>query len=520
MWTRKSFWISAKTQISSAVAKSFGKEWREIFRYEENSKKAEKMVEVGIVKSVKNYILTLEGLPSAHLNDLVATRDGKRAMISSLTETHLEALLLDKATIKPGEIFYPEGQGLRLPQAEALRGRVVNPLGQPLDGQSPLPQDPQTLPLDEVAEGIEAREVVKEQLVTGITVVDALISIGKGQKEAIFGEPRSGKTTFIQDVIINQKDQEITCLYTTVGRPEMDVKRLAQKLSAAEALSHTIIISASPKEPVPLIALTPTIAFALANRLRRKGEDVLLIIDDLGTHAKILREIALLSGRIPGRESYPGDIFYQHAHLIEHGGNYHERVGGGSLTLLPVMETEMESLSYLLPTNLIASTDGHLFFSSALYAQGQYPAIAVEKSVTRVGRQTQSNIQKEISDRVRKSLADFEEYKTYSVFGAELSEETRNIIKTGELLREILKQEPYQNVDLKTQVLLLHLPFTTLGQKLSVESFRAGRAKLIEILKNKPEFKALAVKLDSLESDEVINLLNQESETLEKACPS
>lgn len=474
--------------------------------------------EVGIVKSVKNYILTLEGLPSARLNHLVANRNGKRALVSSLAETHLMALLLDKAAIKPGETFYPQNQGLCLPEAEALKGRIVNPLGQPLDGQSPLPQNPEALALDEVATGIDTREVVKEQLATGITVVDTLIPIGKGQKEAVFGEPRSGKTTFIQDVIINQKGQDITCFYIAVGRPEMDIKRFAQKLTAADALSHTIIVAASPKEPIPLIALTPTIAFALANRLRRKGQDVLLIIDDLGTHAKVLREIALLSGRIPGRESYPGDIFYQHAHLIEHGGNYNQKVGGGSLTLLPVMETEMESLSYLLPTNLIASTDGHLFFSSTLYAQGQYPAIEVEKSVTRVGRQTQSRIQKEISDRVRNTLVDFEEYKTYSAFGAELSEETRNIIKTGEMLREILKQEPQERLDLKIQLILLHLPFAALAQKLSPEAFRSHRAKIIETLKTAPAFRALAVKLDSLESDEVINFLNQESEMLEKVC--
>ncbi len=360
--------------------------------------------------------------------------------------------------------------------------------------------------------------MIKEQLVTGITLVDTLIPIGKGQKEAVFGEPRSGKTAFLQDIIINQKGQEVTCLYAAIGRAEMDIKRFAQKLQSAKALAHTLILACSPKEPVPLIALTPTIAFALANRLRRKGEDVLLILDDLGTHAKILREIALLSGRIPGRESYPGDIFYQHAHLIEHGGRYNEKAGGGSLTLLPVMETAMEGLSYLLPTNLIASTDGHLFFSSLLYSQGQYPAIGVEKSVTRVGRQTQNGIQKEISDRVRDALASFEELKTYSAFGAELSEETQAILKTGEMLRELLKQEPRENTDPKTQILLLALPFTVLQAKLSVENFRLGRTKLIEALKNRPEFRALAVKLDSLESDEVINILNQESEVLETSC--
>jgi len=478
------------------------------------------MIEVGVTKIVKNYILTLEGLPSARLNDLITTKDGKRALVSSLNETHIMALLLDEATIKPGEIFYQGKEGLRLPEVETLRGRVVSPLGESLDGQTPLQKNGETLALDEIAEGIEAREIVKEQLLTGITVVDTLLPIAKGQKEAVFGEPRSGKTAFVQDIIINQKDQEITCIYAAVGRPEMDVKRFTQKLHSAKALSHTIIISGSPKEMVPLIAITPAICFALANQLRRKGKDVLLIIDDMGTHAKILREIALLSGRIPGRESYPGDIFYQHAHLIEHGGNYNQAAGSGSLTLLPVMETAMEGLSYLLPTNLIASTDGHLFFSSTLYAQGQYPAVEVEKSVTRVGRQTQGELQKELSDRVRSSLANFEELKTYSVFGAELSEETRTTLKTGELLREILKQEPRENIDLKIQILLLTLPFTILGKKLSVESFRAGRTKLIELLKNKPEFKALAVKLDSLEIDEVINLLNQGSEVLEKACPS
>lgn len=476
------------------------------------------MTEVGVVKSVKNYILTLEGLPSAHLNSLVVNRDGKRALISSLDTQQLKALLLDEASVQPQDIFYLAEKSLRLPQAELLKGRVVNPLGKPLDGRSPLPPNTEPLVLDAVAAGIEHREVIEEQLVTGIAVVDTLIPIGKGQKEAVFGEPRSGKTTFVRDVIINQKNQEITCLYAAVGRPKMDIKRFAQKLAAAGALSHTIIISCSPEEPVPLAALTPTIAFALANQLRRKGEDVLLVIDDMGTHAKILREIALLSGRIPGRESYPGDIFYQHAHLIEHGGRYNESFGGGSITLLPVMETEMGGLSYLLPTNLIASTDGHLFFSATLHAQGQYPAIGVEKSVTRVGRQTQSSIQKETSDRIRSVLANFEEYKTYSVFGAELSEETRAILKKGEITQEILRQEPQEKIGIKTQVLLLNLPFTAFAQKLSLADFRSHRTKIIECLKNAPEFKALAIKLDSLEIAEVINLLNQNSQILEEAC--
>jgi len=476
------------------------------------------MVEVGIVKSVKNYILTLEGLPSARLNYLLANRDGKRAWVSSLAETQLEALLLDQATIRPGETFFLQKKGLCLPPVETLRGRVINPLGQPLDEQRPLTPSDEALVLDEIAEGIEAREIVNEQLATGITVVDTLIPIGKGQKEAVFGEPRSGKTTFIEDIITNQKGESVTCIYTAVGRPEVDIKRLVEKLKAADALAHTAIISASPREPIPLIALTPTIAFALANQLRRRGEDVLLIIDDLGTHAKILREISLLSGRLPGRESYPGDIFYQHADLIEHGGNYNQKAGGGSFTLLPVMETEMGGLSYLLPTNLIASTDGHLYFSATLYAQGQYPAIGGAKSVTRVGRQTQNQMQKEISDRVRRALADFEEFKTYSSFGAELSEETRLTLKIGELIHEALKQEPREKIDLKTQILLLHLPFTALAQKLSPEKFRLHRAKIVDILKTAPAFRALAVKLDSMESEEVINFLNQESETLEKVC--
>lgn len=476
------------------------------------------MKEVGVVKSVKNYLLTFEGLPSARLNDILVSPDGRRALVSALDDHHLEGLMLDRGAPRPKDVFCLARQGLHLPSAENLPGRVINPLGEPLDGRRPLPPRPEALSFDAVAEGIESREVVKEQLPTGITVVDMLIPIGKGQKEAVFGEPRSGKTAFILDVIVNQKDEDTICIYTAIGRPEMDVKRFIRKLAEADALNQTIVISASPQEPVPLIALTPTIAFALADELRQKGKNLLLIIDDLGTHAKILREIALLSGRTPGRESYPGDIFYQHARLIERAGNYNETAGGGSITLLPVMETGMESLSYLLPTNLIASTDGHLFFSSTLYSQGQYPAISVERSVTRVGRQTQSRIQKQLADRVRSLLADFEEFKTYSTFGAELSPETSAILKKGGLVLEILKQEPRESIDLSTQVLLLSLPFTNFAQKLAVEDFRRRREKIIQALRDTPEFKALTVKMESLEVGEVINLLNQHSAVLEEAC--
>ncbi len=229
------------------------------------------MTEVGITKSVKDYILTLKGLPGARLDTLLINRDGKRALVSSLEENRLTALLLDKASVKPGETFYPKKEGLRLPAGKDLEGRIINPLGNPLDDEGPLPKKEGALHLDDVAEGIKTRKTISEQLATGIAVIDALLPIGKGQKQAIFGEPRSGKTALIQDIIGNQKNQEVTCIYTAVGRPEMDIKRFAQNLKAAGALSHTIIISASPNEPVPLLALTPKIAFALANRIRRKG---------------------------------------------------------------------------------------------------------------------------------------------------------------------------------------------------------------------------------------------------------
>jgi F-type H+-transporting ATPase subunit alpha len=485
------------------------------------------MKEVGIVTKANNYLLELKGLPHARVNLILKNESGARAVVSELKDQSVIALMIDRGHPKPGDLFFPQPEGITLPAAEKLLGRVVNPLGRSLDrtaadiaaaltrGQT----SSAALQLGATARGIKDRELVKNQLKTGFTVVDTLVPIGLGQKEAVFGEPRSGKTSFILDVIRNQRGRDTICIYASIGRPEMDVKRFAQNIKKSGSDEYTVIISASPREPVPLIALTPEIAFNVAENFERQGRDVLLVLDDLGTHAKILREIALLSGRIPGRESYPGDIFYQHAHLIERAGNFNKEKGGGSLTLLPVMETDFESMSQLLPTNLIASTDGHLFFSARLYAQGQYPAISVEQSITRVGKQTQNTLQKSLSERLRNLLADYENLKKFSLFGAELTPSSRQRIKKGEMAREMLAQQPQENIPVATQVLFLSLLFTSFLDKKDLAFLRRNRKKILEVLSKAPEFRALTVKAQDLDLSEVITILNNYLGVIEKACP-
>jgi len=337
--------------------------------------------EVGFVIQSQDYLLFLEGLPTTKLNDVIVDAQGHRAIITALEEEKIEAWMLDNFHSKPGDSFTVSPEGLRLALQYNLFGRTISPLGLPLDGKPGLPPGGVEIDLDLVAPGIDSRELITEQFYTGLIAVDTLLPIGKGQRELLYGEPRSGKTPFLLDIIIHQKVFNRICIYCAMGRSEIDIKRFAENLIQNGGSSYTVIIAASSSDSAPLIAIAPAMASSVAEHYRDQGKDVLLILDDLATHAKYMREISLLAGRIPGRESYPADIFYQHSHLVERAGNFSDKKGKGSITLLPVIETDLESFSSLIPTNVMSMTDGHLLFSASLRAQGQYPAIEIDRSI-------------------------------------------------------------------------------------------------------------------------------------------
>lgn len=465
--------------------------------------------EVGFVTKAQDYLIFIEGLPSVRVNDIVVTASGGRALVTSLLGDQVEALMLDLERPKPGEMIKNLADGIRLTLGQELLGRAINPVGVPIDGKGSLPTTGSKLDLEVVAPGISYRQLITDQLHTGFAIVDLLIPIAKGQRELVFGDARSGKSSFLLDLITNQKDQNMICVYTSIGKPEIETKRFFLSLEASGASSYSVVIAASAGSSAPLIALAPSVALSIADAYAKRGADVLVILDDLGAHSKYLREIALLGQRVPGRESYPADIFYAHSHLIERAGRFKketqgqapdESPGGATITLLPVIETDLENFTSLIPTNLISQTDGHLLFSSLLRSQGDYPAIDWSLSVTRVGRQTQPALSKSIGNKIRSLLAEYQELERYSKFESELSVETQLKLKQASLALELLNQEGVPALGAKTQAALLTLIFTDYFETKDRNFVAANKLKLIKALENEPALR---------------NLLEQNFETIE-----
>lgn len=476
-------------------------------------------LEVGFVVSAQDYLLYIEGLPSAKVNDIIVSENGSRAMVTALSKDRLEALMLDAERPAPGSSFSISNEGLNLPLSENLLGRAINPIGVPLDGKGGLPPGGKKLQLDVVAGGIHTRELIDEQLYTGMSKVDILLPLGKGQRELLFGEPKSGKGAFLRDIIVSQKTTGLVCIYVAIGQAEIDTKKFVENINASGAYKYTVIIAATSSESAPLISIAPSVAFSIAEFFRDKGREVLILLDDLGLHAKYLREIGLLGGKIPGRESYPADIFYQHSHMLERAGKYHTPNGVHTITAIPVIETDIESFSNLIPTNVMSITDGHLYFSSSLRAQGRYPAMDIGRSVTRVGRQTQKTISKELADKVRRLLADYKEMERYGRFGSELTEETQLLIKRGVTIDALLDQERGETIEIEVQLVLLCLVFTTFFDKKDVEYIKQNRAAMIKAIRSSPIMKSLTASMASLHFDELLKLLNDNLKSLESACP-
>lgn len=474
--------------------------------------------QIGYVTKAQDYLLSVEGLPQARVNDLVVTQSGARGLVAALADTEVEVWMLDAARPKPGEMLTLTDASLKLPLSANLFGRMINPLGVAMDGEVGLPPARDVIDLDVVAPGIDAREVVSEQFYTGLSIIDTLIPIGKGQRELIFGEARSGKTSFLLDVIVHQKHLSRVCIYAALGKSDIDVKRFTESVIREGAGEYTVVIGATSSQSAPSIAIAPSVACAVAEHYRNQGRDVLLILDDLATHAKYLREIGLLAGRIPGRQSYPADIFFQHSRIVERAGNFNDHFGNGSITLLPVIETDIENFTNLIPTNVMSMTDGHILFSASLRAKGQYPAVEPDKSVTRVGRQTQKFLHKVLSDRVRSLLADYHELERYGRFGSELSMETQLKIKRGKVTEELLRQEPLSAIEPGVQILLLAFVFTGFFDVMDIESVRSKKSVILKALSEVEIFRSLQNEFAKVTLDELITKLKLNQATLEAVC--
>ncbi len=477
--------------------------------------------EVGFAESIRDFLVYASGLPTIRINDMVVCENGARGWVSSLHDESVEILLLDEISISPGQMFKKTGQRMTLTVGDYLLGRAINPLGVPLDGRrlSVKNSSSEVADIDPTAHGISKREFISNQFVTGVTLIDTLVPLGQGQRELIMGDARSGKTSFLIDTIVNQAQSGVICIYASIGKPIAEVRALIDVLHTNKALAYTIVIATSSTDIAPMIFLTPHAAMTVAEYFQKQGKDVLVILDDLGNHAKIYREMSLLAGRAPGRESYPGDIFYQHAHLLERAGNFNNQVGGGSITALPVIELNLNDFTSLIPTNIMAMTDGHILFNSSLSSQGHRPAVDIGLSVSRVGRQTQNRLQNDLAFKIKQVLSSASQLETVSRFSTELPIESQLLLKQKDQITEMINQPALTNIPLIVQTLMLALVFTPFLQYKDGTFVEKNKTKIIEAFMKDPEFKSLVEIAQGLHNlDELILKIPPYISKLEQIC--
>ncbi|MBI4138265.1 MAG: F0F1 ATP synthase subunit alpha [Candidatus Wildermuthbacteria bacterium] len=423
--------------------------------------------EIGRVVSVGDGIVQIEGLPSVVFSEMVeiarwpGTLEEKPvpALILNLEEYTAGAVVLGEGSaIKEGDVVQRTGSVLSVPVGEALLGRVVNPLGVPLDGKGSISAEA-SLPIERPAPGVLDRQSVNTPLATGIKAIDAAIPIGRGQRELIIGDRQIGKTALVQDTILNQlhepEETRPICIYVAIGQKASKIAQLVGELEAKGAMKYTIVVAASASDPASLWYIAPYAGCSMGEYFRDKGKDALIIYDDLSKHAWAWRQIALLLRRPPGREAYPGDVFYLHSRLLERAARLSKEKGGGSLTALPIVETQLGDVSAYIPTNVISITDGQIFLESDLFSQGQRPAINIGISVSRVGSSAQTKATKKVAGQLKLDLAQFQELAAFAQFAQDLDPATRKRIDRGQRLMEILKQGQFEPMPMEEQVVSL-----------------------------------------------------------------
>lgn len=411
--------------------------------------------EVGRVKSVATGIAKITGLPRVGYEELVKFPNGLYGIAFDLKEDEVGVVLLGNYwQLQAGDEVERTGRVMDVPVGEALIGRAVNPLGEAMDGKGPV-NCTQTLPIEQPAAAIMDRTPVSEPLQTGIKVVDALVPIGRGQRELILGDRQTGKTTMAIDTIINQRDQSVQCIYCAIGQRASAVAKVIADLGAYGAMDYTTVVVTEGDDPAGLSYIAPYAATSIAEYFMHQGKDVLIVYDDLTNHARAYREIALLLRRPPGREAFPGDIFYIHSRLLERATHLSEALGGGSLTALPIIETEAQNMAAYIPTNLISITDGQIYLSPKLFELGILPAVDVGRSVSRVGGKAQRGEYRKVAGRLKLAYAQFEELENFARFGTRLDESTRAQLEHGKRIRACLKQGEHELVPVGAQIALL-----------------------------------------------------------------
>ncbi len=472
--------------------------------------KAVEVEEVGAVIEVGDGIAKLSGLTRCQSNEMLEFPNNTFGVALNLEEETIGAVLLGEyAHIKEGDTVKRTGRILSVPVGEELIGRVVNPLGLPIDGLTPI-KSKKFYPIERIAPGVMTREPVSQPVQTGIKAIDAMIPIGRGQRELIIGDRQTGKTAVAIDAIINQKGQDMICVYVAIGQKESKVARLVAKLKETGAMDYTIIVSAGASDPASLLYIAPYAGVAMAEYFMDQGKDVLVIYDDLSKQAWAYREISLLLRRPPGREAYPGDVFYLHSRLLERACRRNQEAGGGSITALPIIETQSGDVTAYIPTNVISITDGQIFLETDLFYRGIRPALNVGISVSRVGSAAQIKPMKKVAGKMKLAMAQFREMEAFAQFSSDLDPETKKQIDLGQRLVEILKQPQFQPMPVANQVAVIYAISNGYANSIAVADIRDWETKFHDHM-NKTH-KHLLDKIGKAEWDEKI-----ESE-LKQAC--
>ncbi|MEN9582225.1 MAG: synthase subunit alpha, F-type H+-transporting ATPase subunit alpha [Candidatus Parcubacteria bacterium] len=445
-----------------------------------NFKAENKREKVGNVIEVFDGVVRVSGLSDLKASEMVTFPNGVQGVALNLEEESVGIIVLgDYTNIREGDEVKSTGAILELPVGEGLIGRVVNALAQPIDGRG-VAQTTKNYPIERVAPGVITRQSVDQPVQTGIKAIDALIPIGRGQRELIIGDRQTGKTAIAVDTILNQKGQDMICVYVAIGQKDSKVRKIETRLREGGAMDYTIIVSAGASDPAALQYIAPYAGVSIAEFFMDQGKDVLIIYDDLSKHAVAYREISLLLRRPPGREAYPGDVFYLHSRLLERACRRNSDYGGGSITALPIIETQAGDISAYIPTNVISITDGQIFLETDLFYKGIRPAVNVGNSVSRVGSSAQIKAMKKVAGTLKLDLAQFRELEAFSQFGSDLDEATKKQLERGRRAVELLKQPQYSPVPVMNQVISLYALTRGLMDDVTLDKIREFEAGLTE----------------------------------------
>ncbi len=472
--------------------------------------------DVGTVIQVADGIARIHGLEKAMQGELLEFPGEVYGMVLNLEEDNVGAVLLgDSKSISEGDTVKTTGRVVEVPVGDAMLGRVVNALGQPIDGKGPI-ETTKFRQIERVASGVIARKSVNTPLQTGIKAIDSMVPIGRGQRELIIGDRQTGKTAIAIDTIINQKGQNVKCIYVAIGQKQSTVASIVGTLEEHGAMDYTTIVAATASELAPLQYIAPYSGCAIGEEWMENGQDVLIVYDDLSKHAAAYRTLSLLLKRPPGREAFPGDVFYLHSRLLERAARLSDALGGGSLTALPIIETQAGDVSAYIPTNVISITDGQIYLESEMFNSGFRPAVNAGLSVSRVGGSAQIKAMKKIAGPIRIDLAQYKELAAFAQFGSDLDADTKEKLAQGERIREVLKQPQYKPMPVEYQVIIIYAATKKYLLDVAVESIQNFEKELFEFIDTKYSEVPKAIREEKQMSEETEGLLIKAIEEFKK----